>query len=144
MVPYRRLYTWLLQAEHEEDKAAKKRPPLLARDGGMGAECGPVTGSPHSHSTLMTHAAAEGLSDWSAKWNKHGFGAGRAPIGRCGRPSIQTGLRRRAANCGSGSRIWTARTERQRRVSLRFFTCYLSHSLPRKSAMISESHIHYV
>lgn len=89
---------------------------------------------PTSHSALMTHSAAEDDSDWSAKWNKHGFGARRAPIGCGARPSIQTGLRRRAVNCGSGWWIWTV--ERQCRVSLQSFTCYLSHLLPRKKRLL--------
>lgn len=55
----------------------------------MGAKCAPVTGSPHSHSTLMTHLAAEDGSDWSVKWNKHGFGARQVLIGYRRRPSIR-------------------------------------------------------
>ena len=72
-----------------------------------------MTRSARSRSALMTHAAAGDDSDWSVEWNKHRFGARRALIGRCGRLSVQTGLRRLAANRGSGSWSRTG-AERQR------------------------------
>lgn len=74
----------------EKDKAARKKAAAIAQwRWGMGAECAPITGSPHSHSTLMTHLPAEDGSDWSVKWNKHSFGARQALIGFRQRPSIQ-------------------------------------------------------
>lgn len=93
----------LHRAEHEEDKAARKQPPLLARDGGWErSELRSAARCPHSHSAVMTHSDLSGRSHWLATWNKHGLGARRALIGCRSRPSIQTETRRRAAKCGSG------------------------------------------
>lgn len=104
--------------------------------GGMGA---PLTvSSPHSHSALLTHSPATDGSDWSAKWNKHGFGARRAPIGCSRRPSIQTGLLRSAGNhgelrSGSGARS-------QCRVSLHCFICFLSHFADEETRLFFYRH----
>lgn len=135
LFPYRVLYTWLLQAEYEKDKAAKKAS-AIARCGRGGWEWSGNTAA--SHSALMTHAQ---LST-TPIGRLSGINTAMALIGCHRRPSIQTGL---VANSGPG--VWIRSVLRSRSVEFHFrlLHVYLSHLLPFCfTGMISASRVQYV